>query len=220
MRKAPPGLYVRQYALTLAAASFVSAAAAMALSVGARRAGTSWRAGTILVLVFACIYMEWWFYRRANPVADGYVGEVAVARALAPLEADGYRVLGPRRWDRRSDIDQIVVGPTGVFAIEIKAWKGRMVWRGDKLLVGGKDRTRKLRKASAHAMRVKEKIPPGLGVDWVEAVTVFADSAPSVGCRNKKSYWAVPAEDLPGFIRSRHAGLTEEECAWIASVLT
>ena len=68
-------------------------------------------------------------------------------------------------------------------------------------------------------MRIKEKLPPQLGVKWVEAVTVFAESYPSVGCRHRKSYWAVPAEDLPGFIRSRRARLTAEECAWIAGAL-
>ena len=86
-------------------------------------------------------------------------------------------------------------------------------------MVAGRDRTRKARKSIAHAMSVKEKIPPGLGVNWVEAVTVFAEAFPSVGCRNKKSYWAVPAEDLPGFILSRRKRLTDEEIAWIASAL-
>jgi Holliday junction resolvase-like predicted endonuclease len=172
-----------------------------------------------LGLVIVCLYWEVRFFRRADPIADGYVGERIVGGVLSLLEADGDRVLGPRRWSCRGDIDQIVVGPTGVFAIEVKAWKGRMAWRGDRLIVAGRDRTEKVRKSSSHALRVKERIPPGHGVNWVEAVTVFAEGFPSVGCRNKKSYWAVPAEDLPGFIRSRRRRLTEEECAWIVSSL-
>ena len=219
MRKAA-GLYVRQWGLRLVAAGLLAAATLIALSLEARRAGTSWLATAIVGLVWVCLYIEVWFFRRAYPVADGYVGEVQVARVLKPLETEGYLVLGPRRWKRsRGDIDQIVVGPTGVFAIEVKAWKGRMDWRGDRLVVAGRDRTRAVRKASAHAMRIKEKLPPQLGVKWVEAVTVFAESYPSVGCRHRKSYWAVPAEDLPGFIRSRRARLTAEECAWIAGAL-
>jgi Holliday junction resolvase-like predicted endonuclease len=218
MRKAA-GLYVQRFGLTLVAAGLASLAILAALSIEARRAGTSWLAGSILGLIMVCLYLEVWFFRRANPVADGYVGERIVGRVLDPLEAEGYWVLGPRRWSRRGDIDQIVVGPTGVFAIEVKAWKGRMAWSGDRLVVAGRDRTRKVRKSIGHAMCVKEKIPPELGLNWVEAVTVFAEAFPSVGCRNKKSYWTVPAEDLPGFILSRRKRLTEEEVALIASAL-
>jgi len=218
MQKAA-GFHVRQWGLRFVVVALASCLAAIVLSVWARSAGTSWLAGSILVLVMVCFFLEIRFFRRADRVADGYVGERIVGGVLSPLESDGYRVLGPRRWNRRADIDQIVVGPTGVFAIEVKAWKGRMVWKGDKLVVSGVDRTRTASKSVGHAMDVKKKIPPELGLHWVEAVTVFAQNFPSVGCRNKKSYWTVPAEDLPGFIRSRRRRLTEEECAWIASLL-
>jgi hypothetical protein len=137
---------------------------------------------------------------------------------LTPLEADGYRLLGPRRIGRaRGDIDQIVVGPTGVFAIEVKAWKGPLAWQGGRLYKGRLDQTWRVRKSVGHAMFLKKRIPPGLGITWVEAVTVFAAAAPRVGCRHQKGYWAVPAEDLIGFIRSRSNKLTQEECAWIES---
>ena len=218
MRKAD-GLYVRQFGLTLAGAATASAAIGIALSVEARRAGPSWLGWSIVGLTLLCVYLELWFFRRADRFADGYVGERIVGQALAPLEQDGYRILGPRRWGGRGDIDQIVVGPTGVFAIEVKAWRGRIKWRGDRLIVAGVDRTGTVQKSVAHAMEVKKRIPRQLGVEWVEAVTVFAKRYPSVGCRHKKRYWTVPAEDLPGFIRSRDGRLTHEECAYIASAL-
>jgi hypothetical protein len=218
MQKAA-GFYVREWGLRFVSVALAWGLAAIVLSVWARGAGTSWLRGSLLGLVLVCIFLEWLFFRRADPVADGYVGERIVGGVLRPLEADGYRVLGPRRWSEHGDIDQIVVGPTGVFAIEVKAWKGRMIWKGDKLVVSGVDRTRTASKSVGHAMDVKKKIPAELGLNWVEAVTVFAKNFPSVGCRNKKSYWTVLAEDLPGFIRSRRRRLTEEECAWIASLL-
>ena len=215
----PAGLFLRQAVLTRVGAATASAAIAFALSVEARRAGPSWIGYSIIGVILVCIYLEVWFFRDADGFVDGHVGERIVERALGPLEEDGYRILGPRRWGGRGDIDQIVVGPTGVFAIEVKAWRGRVAWRGDRLIVAGIDRTETARKSVIHAMQVKKRIPRELGVDWVEAVTVFAKRYPRVGCRHKKRYWAVPADDLAGFIRSRTGRLTHEECAYIASAL-
>jgi hypothetical protein len=53
----------------------------------------------------------------------GYFGERVVAEALEPLKTRGYRVFhdvpgGERR--HRFNLDHVVVGPTGVFAIETK----------------------------------------------------------------------------------------------------
>lgn len=217
MRQAP-GHYVRQYAMNFVARALVCCLAIELLSYALKDVGPHWPSLPIFGLIVVLFYLSWRMFSEAEHPTDGYVGEMTVARALKPLELEGYHVLGPR-WVGRGDVDQIVVGPTGLFAIEIKEWNGKIEWRGDELYVNGWPRTWKVRKSVAHAMHVKKRLPEALGIGWVEAVTVFSKEFPSVGCRHKKNYWAVPTEDLVGFIRSRSARLTDEECAWIAATL-
>jgi hypothetical protein len=223
MRRAP-GYYLVRPILSRAALGLGFCVAVTVLSVEARRTGSSWLAASILAFVALCLFLEREAFVRSFPFADGYAGERKVARILSPLEAEGYRLLGPRllghRRIGRGDIDQVVVGPAGVFAIEVKAWKGRLFWQGSSLRQGRWDRTHKISKCVRHAMFLKRRIPPELGVKWIEAVTVFTEASPRGGCRRLKGYWVVPADDLVGFIRSRSKKLTEEECAWIAAVLS
>jgi len=51
----------------------------------------------------------------------GYAGEVAVGNALNELMRQGYYVFHDVKGDGEYNIDHIVVGPTGVFAVETKA---------------------------------------------------------------------------------------------------
>jgi len=220
MMPKPPGFFVRQWSLSFVARGLACCLATLLLAYATKRVGPSWPSVPMIAMMTAFLISEWWYFHRADRPTDGYVGEVAVARALKPLESEGYRMLGPvRKNPLRHDIDQVVVGPTGLFAIEVKHWNGTMSWRGDKLYLGRWDKTSDVRKCVGHAMHLKKKVSSGLGLPWVEAVTVFSKDFPNVGCRHKKNYWTVPAEDLVGFIRSRQARLTEEECAWIASEL-
>jgi hypothetical protein len=218
MRRAA-GYYLVRPILTRATLGLGFCVAVTVLSLEAKRAGSSLLAASILAFIGLCLFLEKEAFARSFPFAVGYAGERKVARILSPLEAEGYRLLGPRRIGR-GDIDQVVVGPAGVFAIEVKAWKGPLFWQGSRLCQGGWDRTRTISKCVRHATFLKRRIPPGLGVKWIEAVTVFAEASPRGGCRRLKGYWAVPADDLVGFIRSRSKALTEEECAWIAAVLS
>ena len=51
----------------------------------------------------------------------GYAGEVAVGSALNELMRQGYYVFHDVKGDGEYNVDHIVVGPTGVFAVETKA---------------------------------------------------------------------------------------------------
>jgi hypothetical protein len=76
--------------------------------------------------------------RRQRRWETGGRGEQAVIRVLVGMDA-AWHVLADRRWPgtRRANIDVILVGPGGVFVIDVKAWRaearvehGRL-WRGD-----------------------------------------------------------------------------------------
>lgn len=51
----------------------------------------------------------------------GVAGEQRTAGVLSPLERQGYRILNSIPLSPRKDIDHLVIGPTGIFAINTKA---------------------------------------------------------------------------------------------------
>ena len=79
---------------------------------------------------------------RVKAFFKGAAGEEIVARELARLPA-GYHVFhsmdagGGVLMRRGGDIDHVVVGPTGVFAIETKNWRGRVTLADGSLLLDG-----------------------------------------------------------------------------------
>jgi hypothetical protein len=75
--------------------------------------------------------------RQRENWAAGARGEQSVTDVLVGMDV-GWRVLPDRRWPgtRRANIDVIVVGPGGVFVIDVKTWReasvhGGRLWRGD-----------------------------------------------------------------------------------------
>lgn len=69
--------------------------------------------------------------------AIGAAGERKTAKRLSRLDSR-YKVLHDRKVSgRKWNIDHIVVGPTGVFAIETKNVKGRVAVKDGHLVVGG-----------------------------------------------------------------------------------
>jgi len=73
-------------------------------------------------------------------VAD--VTEKATARALAPLAAVGHHLLADRRWpgSRHAQVDLVVVGPSGVFVVDTKAWREVTIANG-RIFRGQEDAT-------------------------------------------------------------------------------
>jgi AAA domain/Nuclease-related domain/UvrD-like helicase C-terminal domain len=76
--------------------------------------------------------------RQQRAWETGGRGEQSIVQVLVGMDAD-WRVLPDRRWPgtRRANIDVILVGPGGVFVIDVKAWRGEVrvvqgrLWRGD-----------------------------------------------------------------------------------------
>lgn len=87
-------------------------------------------AAVILLLGMAgtCIWTLRHFKKRRNYLL-GYLGERAVAEELEPLTREGYHVFHDvpvEKVEGSFNLDHVVVGPTGLFAIETKTRrKGR-----------------------------------------------------------------------------------------------
>jgi len=111
--------------------------AALGADLGQATTGVVMFLAVLMLLrgVFTC-------YRRIGAFFKGAAGEEIVARELAHLPA-GYHVFhsldmggGVLMW-HKGDIDHVVVGPSGVFVIETKNWRGTVALRDGHLLVDG-----------------------------------------------------------------------------------
>jgi hypothetical protein len=97
----------------------------------------------------------------------GAEGEERVARRLERELADRGVVLNDRRLPRsRANIDHLVIGPSGVFTVDTKRYKGKvekrrvgpLFDRHDGLFVAGRDRTNLVDGARAQAQAVRQAL--------------------------------------------------------------
>jgi hypothetical protein len=104
-----------------------------------------WRVGLLLALVIAAA--DWGHCYRTTSAASwrkGAGGERRTARLLAPLAAKGYTLMHDRAIPRsRANIDHLVIGPSGVWVVDSKAWhrKTSISGHGAKLWIGGRPAT-------------------------------------------------------------------------------
>jgi hypothetical protein len=136
----------------------------------------------------------------------GILGEEAVADALAGLPSS-YSVLHGVSTGH-GDVDHVVIGPTGVFALETKAWQGKFYRRRGQLYCNGKPAEHVLRQARGAAGQVRQLLLAA-GIDeWVEAVVVAARASVARSpVRFRKSY-VVSIKDVVGFITERPPSLS------------
>lgn len=118
----------------------------------------------------------------------GAIGERDVARALDALGPE-FTVLHAVPVGKRStDIDHVVVGPTGVFSINTKNHSGQSVWVGGRTLTVNGQRTPHMHRAVAEGERATALLSAAAGgpilvqpVLVVAAATLrFGDKAPAV----------------------------------------
>jgi len=137
---------------------------------------------------------------------SGILGEEAVADALAVLPSSYWVLHGVSTG--HGDVDHVVIGPTGLFALETKAWQGKFYRSRGQLYCNGKPAEHVLRQARGAAGQVRELLLEA-GIDeWVEAVVVAARASVSRSpVRFRKSY-VISIKDLVGFITDRPHSLS------------
>ena len=111
--------------------------AVLGLPVGAQAAGIVLVLSGVLLILGVRVSGS-----RIGAFFKGALGEEIVARELARLPG-GFHVFhsvdvggGLLMW-RGGDIDHVVAGPTGIFVIETKNWRGKITLAGDGLRVDG-----------------------------------------------------------------------------------
>ena len=104
-------------------------------------------------------------------------GERRVAAQLLVLTARGWRLLVDRRWPgtRAANVDMLLVGPGGVFVLDVKNWRSAPEVSQGKLFAGGEPRGEHAAKLLA-VTRVAESAVASLGMSpvAVQPVMVFA----------------------------------------------
>lgn len=91
----------------------------------------------------------------------GANGEVAVAAAMAELEASGWTLLHDLAWPGRkyANIDHIAIGNGYVFVIDAKNWTGDVATAGGVLRQNGRSRAKEVAAVAEAALAVASVIP-------------------------------------------------------------
>lgn len=179
----------------------------------------------VLVLVLALGGLKWWpaslmalivlalldrATRRGewldpHPLRKGIRGERRVAETLGEL-GPAYQTLHDIDTGH-GNIDHVVIGPTGVFAIETKEWEGRFYPRSGRLMFNDRPADQVVRQATAGALEVKRRLRSA-GLDlWVQALIVSTRASVYAKPIHLRNITVIEVADLPAFIRSGRGSL-------------
>jgi hypothetical protein len=145
---------------------------------------------------------------------QGATGESQVWRALEELEPLGYRTLHDIDTGH-GNVDHVVVGPTGVFAVETKNRGGRVTTTAGDLRVNG-FAVRDASQAVRGAIWVRDRAQ----VRFVDAVLVYPSAKVDGDVVRLRSVTVVPLARLNAEITSQRRALPVEEIDRIERALT
>jgi Nuclease-related domain len=177
-------------------------------------------AGSLLAVAAAA--GAWWRLRfRPSPETRawqrGAAGERHVARLLEPLVRQGWGANHDLRVPAsKANIDHVVVGPPGIFAIDTKHYRGRLRLSRDGLLWHG----RHFLAATLSATRWEaDKLQARIGAPDLAVVLIVAVVGAVVpyGQITATGVTVVPARRLPGLLRSLPPTLTPERAREVAA---
>ena len=189
-----------------------------------------WLAATLLslptparaLLAGAALAAAWWrlrFHPSPETLAwqRGAAGERHLARLLAPLEAHGWTVLHDLAVPRSTaNLDHLVVGPPGVFAIDAKHYAGPLHLTHDGQLWHGRY---PLAAALSATRWAADKVQATLGAPDVDVVPIVAVVGAPVpfGQVTVNGVPVVAAGSLPSMLRALPPVLAPERAAWAAA---
>jgi hypothetical protein len=151
----------------------------------------------------------------------GLRGQRRLANLLLSLDDSYYLINNLQLPGRADDIDHLVVGPTGIFALETKNHRGRIFWRDEqwyqaKISRGGRpqpeepirDPARQLKRNVDYLRGCINNTDPELSRRtrlWIEGAVVFTHPAVAIDlpprAKKKLPFPVLRARDLPAYIR-------------------
>lgn len=183
----------------------------------------------LTVMAVAGICLVCWRIHRVRsivrPLILGLEGERAVGQFLNKLRSDGYNTIHDIEEDGWN-IDHVMVGPTGVYAIETKTigkpngQDAQIIYDGETILIDGHTPDRDpLKQAEASARRIRDIVRERTG-QTVEVRPVVLYPGWYVRRRCPSPHvWVVNEKYLPGWLDHEPEKLTEHEVQRYTSVL-
>jgi hypothetical protein len=160
--------------------------------------------------------------RKFYKIDNGMFGENRIVRELQKLPND-FAVFRGLMANEHLDIDCTVVGPTGVFSIEVKSHRGRIGFNGRELTRNGRRLEKDfLAQADAEAVALRDLIRRTGQIDvFVESVIVFSSSLASVhfGPQQIRNSYVVGKRWLADLLTSGTRPLDSENILRIAATL-
>ena len=139
---------------------------------------------------------------------QGALGEMEVGRLLTSL-GSGWRVLhSVPIGSRDTDVDHILVGPNGVFALNTKHHAGRSVWVGDVVIKVGNDKKYYLSHAQSENRNVAKRLTSKVGfpVTVRSAIVVVGErSIKDIRSLDARPIAVVSSDDLLRWITTQPA---------------
>ena len=159
----------------------------------------------------------------ANPGTwlRGLFGEAMVAHLLAMLPDTFYCLhdISVSSNGKRSNIDHLVVGPSGLWVIETKNWKGAFQKRGGVLLYNGHERSDLIQRAAASTFDVRSVLSEAHEeIGRINALIVSTKAKVPERLDFGKAV-VVGASDVVPFIRCGRQMLTPQQVGAIARCL-
>jgi hypothetical protein len=174
--------------------------------------------GTALGLTIA----GWYYFLvlQYRNFRAGIIGEQRVTRTLSTALSDEYSMFSDVKLSgiTGGNIDHIVVGPTGIFAIETKNIKGKISYYGDNW--EGVGRKSPSRQARINAMRIKKILASSASLGsrpfWIQGIVVMANHRAEITERKPPEYVKVTKiDELADYIKSETRRFEAQEIGQI-----
>jgi hypothetical protein len=136
----------------------------------------------VLLVSLLPLVAFYYFLHRYRVYRGGWEGEKLVAKLLSATLSDEYYLINGVHFRGGGDIDHIILGPNGVFAVETKNWSGRITCNGDDWQRQGRRHVSgsPSRQAKNNAAKIKRTLDASATLRplniWVEAILVFTNS--------------------------------------------
>lgn len=180
--------------------------------------GTVWFATAFVVLVMVMAFLWRRGLRRVEAFFKGARGEERVAGLLEVLpdtwhvfhdfEAGGYHV------------DHVLVGPTGVFSVETKNWRGRVVVEDGEVIVDGSLADRAPLGQTIHqADAVRTALRRAGWSGDVVPVLCIASNTFGAGLLESERVTVINSSRLIEWVRGRAVALPANELARLAQLM-
>jgi len=179
--------------------------------------------GTALGLLIAGGY--YFLLLQYRNYRAGIIGERKVTRMLLAALSDEYSMFNDVKLKSMAsgNIDHIVVGPTGIFVIETKNYKGKISYYGDNW--EGVGRRSPSRQARINAMRIKKVLTSSTSLEsksfWIQGIVVLAERRAKITERKRpKDVKVTTLDGLAEYIESAPQRIETLEIELIEAEIT